>query len=373
MAKLLYANTQNRNVFYAVRMTVPDPFFLIESAGTTYAFLDSREYGILKEKNQNDALEVVLLDPLIQKATELPVASTTENMLALYLIQEYLPEGEVIEVPKDFPLSIADFLREQGVELQIAHPFFPERLIKTADEVNAVRDALVRTQVAFAYIEEMLAAATIVGNEIHYEGNVVTTEYVRFEVEKRLLEKNMMNVDGIILSCGAQAAIPHHEGEGPWRPHSTIICDIFPRHRSTGYCADMTRTYVKGQPSEEVRNMYAVVQEAQEAAIAAVKPGVTGAEVHAVCVEVFRKHGYESGVPERGFCHGTGHGLGLDVHEPPSVSGSAHAPLEAGHVVTIEPGLYYPEHGGVRIEDVVVVTEDGCTNLTDYPKEYIIE
>lgn len=359
-------------MLYVVGIDVPDAFFMIDTGEKQYVFLDSREYGVLKEKNTKELIELILLDPLLKEAQQIEGDTALANKLGLYLLQQYAQKGETVQVPANFPIGMADFLRSQGVELQVVHPFYPARLKKTASEVKAIREALVRTQTAFKRIEEILRDATIVGDEIHYNGEVVTTESVKRDVEQVLLEHDMLNTDGIILSCGPHAAIPHHQGAGPWRPNTTLICDIFPRHRATGYYADMTRTYVKGKPTEEVQKMYTAVQRAQEAAIAAVKPGVTGGEVHKICVDIFAELGYESGTGERGFCHGTGHGLGLDVHEDPFMRSSYGDVLEEGHVVTVEPGLYYPEHGGVRIEDVVVVTADGNKNLTDYSKEYII-
>jgi len=185
-----------------------------------------------------------------------------------------------------------------------------------------------------------------------------------------MLEEDLLNVEGIIISCGPHAAIPHHRGSGPLRPNETIICDIFPRYRGNHYFADMTRTYVKGAPSPELKKLYAAVFEAQTKAIAMVRPGIRFADVHEKCVEIFAKRGYHSG--NKGFIHGTGHGLGLDIHEAPYVSKGQTGVFEEGHVVTIEPGLYYPKLGGVRLEDVVWVTKNGCENLTNYPKNFVI-
>jgi Xaa-Pro aminopeptidase len=159
----------------------------------------------------------------------------------------------------------------------------------------------------------------------------------------------------------------------------SIILDIFPADKASRYYADMTRTVVKGEPGEELQKMYDAVLESQQMALAMVGPSVNGKDIHQKVSDVLHEAGYETllhdqkpGEPlQRGFIHGTGHGVGLEIHEAPRVS-TADEELVPGDVVTIEPGLYYPEIGGVRIEDLVVVTEDGCRNLTKFPKEFRI-
>lgn len=377
MAKLLYANTHDANMLYAVGVEVPDPFYCIDFGDKRLVFLDSREYGVFLDHNTRDNVEAVLLDPLFPEVDKMEIEvhdggyGGRGSKLGLYLIKKYELDAAPIQVAANFPLALADFLRSQGVELEVVANMFPERVTKTAQEAAAIRESLVRTQEGFKMIEQVLAESSIVGDELHYNGEVLTSEWMQKMVNSVFVEQGLMSIEGMIISCGGHAAIPHHRGAGPLRPHQTIICDIFPRHTESGYYADMTRTYVKGEPTEEVKKMYAAVQQAQEAAIAAVKPGVPGNEVHQICVDIFEKEGFVTG-PESGFMHGTGHGLGLDIHESPYLAKSTPAPMEPGHVVTVEPGLYYPEHGGVRIEDVVLVTENGCENLTNYHKEYII-
>lgn len=379
-------------MFYAVRVPVADAFFYIDTGEKKYVFLDHREYGLFKEhqegtsfragaRNPNglgsdgiprqarDDITLVLVNPLMEEATKIEGQGSGASKLAYLILQKYGLLNEPIEVSNNLPLEMADFLREKGVALIVKNPFFPERLKKASHEIGAIRDALVRTQHAYTHIEEVLRNSTIVGDSVMYQGEPLTSERLKSEVEKILLSHDMTNDEGIIISCAGHAAIPHHRGAGVVRPHQTIVCDIFPRHRETGYFADMTRTYVKGEPSEDIAKMYAAVLEAQTRAIEQVKPGGIMGDVHQSCIDTFLEKGFHHG--DKGFIHGTGHGLGIDIHEYPYVRHNAPTVFEPGHVVTIEPGLYYPEIGGVRIEDVVVVTEDGCRNLTDYHKEYI--
>lgn len=371
MAKLLYASsTKDTDMLYAVKVEIPDAFFYLDAGTKKFVFLDHREFGVFKEHNKNPNIEVVLSNPLFAEAAKISGDGSVTNKLALHLLRTYRLEKSEVQISRHIPLDMADFLRAQGVHLVPTHPFFPERLVKTSAEIGAIRESLHRTHSAFQRIDDILHESTIVGDEIIFQGEPLTSEHLKMEVERILLEHNLLNMEGLIISCGPQAAIPHHRGHGLIRPHQTIICDIFPRHRESGYFADMTRTYVKGEPSAEIKSMYAAVLEAQTKCIEWIKPGITGRQAHQVCVDTFQRLGFDVG--DKGFVHGTGHGLGLDVHEEPFLNATSQTELQPGHVVTVEPGLYYPERGGVRIEDVVAVTPTGCENLTNYPKEYII-
>lgn len=374
MKKLLYSNTHDANMLYAVKVEIPDPFYFLDlgEGEKKYIFLDSRELGVFADANSNPLIEPVLTNALTEKISALGISGASRGTaLGAYIAREYGLLNEPVQVPSTFPLQLADELRAQGLYLQTTSAIYPERLIKTDAEVAKIEDALKRTHDAFIRIEDILRASTISGENVMYQGSALTSELLKKEVERAFVENGMMNTEGIIISCGPHAAIPHHRGAGIIRAHQTIICDIFPRNMETGYYADMTRTYVKGRPSETIAKMYEAVQTAQERGIAAVRPGVTGASVHQVCVDTFVEKGFVT-TPEAGFVHGTGHGLGLDIHELPYAAAGQDALLQKGNVITVEPGLYYPEHGGVRIEDVVVVTEDGCRNLTNYHKNYII-
>lgn len=370
MPKVLYANTHHRDMFHLTGVEIHDPFFYLETSEGRFVFLDHREFEVYRAHAKDPDIEVVLLNPLMAEASALPGEMRLANKLAIHLFRKYGLEGTVVNVPPTFPLDMTDALREAGMKLEVRYPFHPERLRKSDAEAEAIHDAIQRTHSAYQHIEKVLRDATIEGDVIMHRGEALTSERLATEVEHVLLDQDLINMDGMIISCGPHAAIPHHRGEGLIRPNETIICDIFPRHRATGYCADMTRTYVKGTPSDTVLRMYAAVREAQVQAISAIRPGVLGADVHAICVRIIKEHGFDVG--DRGFTHGTGHGLGLDVHEEPYLSSGSRTPLEPGHVVTVEPGLYYPAHGGVRLEDVVLVTPDGCRNLTQYPKELVI-
>jgi Xaa-Pro aminopeptidase len=173
------------------------------------------------------------------------------------------------------------------------------------------------------------------------------------------------------VACGRQGCDPHEEGHGVLRANEPIILDVFPRSQKTGYFGDITRTVVKGRASEPVRKLYDTVARAQDLAFETIESGVRGAEVHRAVKDLFDREGYRTGRNHgclQGFFHGTGHGLGLELHEAPRLAPTSEDVLRAGHVVTVEPGLYYPGLGGVRLEDVALVTTNSPRNLTKFEK-----
>lgn len=370
MPRVIYDSTKNSDMFYAVKTNVSDPFFLLTIGRQQYIFLDKREFGVFQKNNKNPNLELVMLEPILAKAKALKIGADLAQKLALFLFRKYKLLNKVIEVPASFSLDLADFLRTEGVKLIVRNPFYPERLLKTQEEVKAIKQSLQKTHSAFRLIEKILKASVIKNKKIKYQGKVLTSEFLKLAVESLLLKMGMVNSEGIIVSSGCQTAIPHHPGQGPILPHKTIICDIFPKSKATGYFADMTRTYVKGSPSDQILKLYETVRKAQAAGKKAVRPGARGGEVHQVCSQVFEREGYEVG--DKGFIHGAGHGLGLDIHEGPNLKPGLETKLQIGNVVTMEPGLYYPKLGGVRIEDVLLVTKDGNENLTNYTNNFIL-
>ncbi len=225
-----------------------------------------------------------------------------------------------------------------------------------------------------AAAEDLIAATDIEGGRLVHAGDPLTSEAVKEEIEVTLLRHGCA-LDETIVACGADAADPHDRGSGPLSADEPIIVDIFPRDKSTKYHADMTRTFLRGDPSDEIREWYDLTERAKAAAFDALEPGATGTDVHDAVCAVYE----DAGEPtlrsdertETGFIHSTGHGVGLDVHELPRLSPNG-GELRPGHVVTIEPGLYDPAVGGVRIEDIAVVTEDGYENFTDYEQSLVV-
>ena len=214
------------------------------------------------------------------------------------------------------------------------------------------------------------ARRTSTNGVLRWKGEVLTSERVRHLIGAQLLEDGLLG-QHTIVACGEAACDPHNQGSGPLRAGQTIILDVFPRDEQSRYFADITRTVVKGPAPRRCGRCIAPWRMGQACAFRLIRDGAEGDAIHREVHATMERHGFQTGEVNgrmQGFFHGTGHGLGLEVHELPRIS-KVPTTLRTGNVVTVEPGLYYPGIGGVRLEDVVVVTESGCVNLTAYPKE----
>jgi Xaa-Pro aminopeptidase len=362
---IIAASEADANLYYATRFLAPDPFIFLEVAGEKALLLSDLE---IDRGRQQAAVQTVLPLSRYEEGARRAGEGTGLAAAAARLLRERgVP---AVTVPANFPLGLADDLRARGVTVWAKpDPFYEARTVKTAEEVAAISHALATTEGAMDVAISALRAAEIRDGLLMLEGEILTSERVRRMVAAYLLERDYL-AQHTIVAGGDQSCDPHEEGHGPLRAHAAIIIDIFPRSIATRYHGDLTRTVVRGEASAALRSQYAAVRAAQEEALASIRAGVEGREVHARVCSLFEARGYqtgEAGGRMQGFFHGTGHGLGLEIHEPPRVS-KIPAVLQAGNVVTVEPGLYYPGVGGVRLEDVVLVTEGGCTNLVKYLK-----
>jgi Xaa-Pro aminopeptidase len=367
MPRFIFASTRDSDIHYAVKTPITSAFFYLEIGKNKMAFLDKRDFGLIPRKA---GVKSIPLEPFIESAKLLKFKTNDRNKLAYLILKKYDLLKKKIEVPVHFPLDMADFLRKKGTKFVPTYPFFPERAVKTKEEIDYIKESLAHTKLAFRIIGNILKKSKIKSDRIYYKNKVLTSEFLKQEAEKALIEKGMFDLLGMIVSSGEQTTIPHHDGSGPIKPHETIVCDIFPRHRKSGYFADMTRTYVKGKPTPAILKMFDAVLKAQLSALKKIRAGAPAKEIYNVAADLIIKSGFEVG--EVGFTHGLGHGIGLDIHEKPSLKSHSEDILEAGNIITIEPGLYYPRIGGIRIEDIVLVTKTGCKNLTNYPKKLVI-
>ncbi|WP_435174561.1 M24 family metallopeptidase [Halorussus sp. AFM4] len=371
---LLDADSGESDQLYLSGFDAPDEFVTLYTPEGTFLLVSGLEYGRATEESRADEVARLSDYDFQELVGEHGRAGARVRACAAFLDDHGV---ESVAAPERFPLGTADGLREQGVSVEVLDDDVVTRIraTKTDEEVEHVHEAQKANQAAMRAAEELLAAADVEDGTLYRDGEVLTSERVKEEIEVTLLRRGCA-LDETIVACGADAAGPHNRGSGPLEAGETIVIDIFPRSKATKYHGDMTRTFVKGEPSEEVRRRYDDTYEAFEAALDAVEPGVTGREVHDAVCDVYEEKGYATlrsdPATETGFIHSTGHGIGLDVHELPRVSPDG-GELRPGHVVTIEPGLYDPDVGGIRIEDLVVVTEDGYENLTDYPIELQVE
>ncbi|MFB6119883.1 MAG: M24 family metallopeptidase [Halobacteriaceae archaeon] len=368
---LLDAAGDSADQLYLSGFDAPDPFVTLYTPEEIALLVSSMEFGRASEESHADAVRRWADYDYRARAAE-HGRQTARNAVIADFLDEF--DVESVGVPERFPVWTADGLRDREIAVEPD----PEglvgdvRAVKDAREVEHIRAAQRANEAAMQAAQELLAAADVEDGVLHHAGDPLTSERVKEEIETTLL-RHGCSLDETIVACGAHAADPHDRGSGPLDAGETIVVDIFPRDKETKYHADMTRTFVKGEPTAAARAFYDATEEAQAAALDAIEAGVTGEEVHAAVCDVYEDAGYETlrtdEAAETGFIHSTGHGVGLEVHEGPRLADGGEE-LEAGHVVTVEPGLYDPDVGGVRIEDLVVVTEDGHENLTDYPRQF---
>jgi Xaa-Pro aminopeptidase len=364
---LLYAASElDADMLYPTGFFAPDPFLFVQKGRRRYLVMNDLEIDRARKQASVDrVLSWSRLAKAVTKAGGRPSAAT---VIARVLRDLGLRR---VEVPRSFPHGLALELARLGLKLHVGpDPFWPERAQKTRGEVRAIETAL---RAAEAGLEAGIAAlrACRIGKDgfLRRDGRRFTAEDLRAAVNTRIMADGCVP-SHTICAPGDQAVDPHEEGHGPIRAHAPVVMDIFPRSEKTGYFGDLTRTVVRGRASHRLHEVYAIVHEGVRLGHSRIKDGADGEAIHREIHALFERQGYKTGVKNgrmQGFFHGTGHGLGLEIHEAPSIS-SRPSTLRAGHVVTVEPGLYYLGLGGVRIEDVALVTRTGSRNLTRVPK-----
>jgi Xaa-Pro aminopeptidase len=369
---LIYGDTvRSPELRHEIPLTVPDPFLYAERDGTRHVYVSSLELARIREVDGIDAHpnEDAGLDDLIASGMH------REDLYKPLVLNAVRALGiESATVPTTFPLELADYLRSEGIELKPEREFFARRRrVKSQTELDGIRRAQRACEAAMDAARELLRAATPGESGLEVDGKPLTSEWLKRRIGEVFTEHDMI-ADEFIVSHGAQSAIGHEMGSGQIQANEPIIIDLWPRDRETSCFADMTRTYVVGEAPPALVEFQRLVLQALEEAIAAIEPGVPGRDVFVGTCKLFQENGYrtpltkEPGeVLEDGFKHGLGHGVGLEVHEEPGMGMASRDPLEAGDVVTVEPGLYNPGFGGCRLEDLILVTADGAENLTDYP------
>jgi Xaa-Pro aminopeptidase len=363
---MVAASEGDSNMLYAAGFFVPDPFIFFKHKNTAYVVMSDLE--IDRAKRQARADRVLSLSQYQRKLRKLGKVPTFIEILDLLFRERGIRS---LIVPANFSALLADQLRAKGFSVQIKRdPFFGEREIKNNQEVRHITESL---RVAVLGLEagiRMLKRTKIARDGYLYlKGEKLTSEKLKTAVNTTIMAQGWLPSHTIISSAN-QCVDPHHEGTGPIKAHTSIIFDIFPRSQQTGYFGDLSRTVVRGRASERLKEIYATVQAGQQIGFDLIRDGVNGKDVHEKILELFAARGFRTGKINgrmQGFFHGTGHGLGLDIHEAPRVA-PVDATLKTGHVVTVEPGLYYLGVGGVRLEDVVLVKPGGNRNLTDCPQ-----
>ena len=369
---LIYGDTmRSPELRHEVPVPIPDPFLYAETDGRRVVVLHALEVPRVRE----DAPELEIL-PLEQLGVDELFAQGKKGWevwleTAVRGCRELGIESAV--VPPSFPLGHADHLRANGIELTVERDLFDNRRrSKNETEIAGIRRAQKACEAALDASRDLLRRAQPNGAGLEVDGEPLTCERIKRVIEDVFADHGVEGSD-MIVAHGQQTAVGHNMGSGQIAPNETIVFDLFPRDKATGCYSDMTRTYVVGEPSDEVQEWHKLVKRALETSTAGVKPGVNGQTLFEQVCEQFHEAGYKTQlhkepgeVLEEGFFHSLGHGVGLEVHELPSM-GRAGQELVPGDVITIEPGLYKPGYGGLRLEDIVLVTDDGYEVLTDYP------
>jgi Xaa-Pro aminopeptidase len=359
---LIFADTiRSPELRHEVPVPIPDAFIYAEKDGARYVFVGSLEIPRIEGINGivTVPLEELEIDELYSRG--LPWYEA-ERELVLRACRKINLEEAV--TPRAFPLDAADHLRANGVSLRPQGELFDERRrVKNPAELEGIRRAQSAAQNAMGKIRDRLR-----------EGDV-TCEELQAVALRSFSEDGVIAPDMVIVSHGEQTAIGHEPGHGPVVEGEAVIADLYPQEPVSGCYADMTRTFCVGEPPEELVRYHALVKEALDRACEAVRPGITGKELHRITCEIFEAQGFPTQLTkdpskplEDGFFHALGHGVGLEVHELPSL-GRLGTELVAGDVLAVEPGLYRKGFGGCRLEDLVLVTDDGAEVLTDFPYE----
>ncbi|MDD1653272.1 MAG: M24 family metallopeptidase [Methanomicrobiales archaeon] len=353
-AYVAYASSADADMLYLTRFRTTDPIVFLKKPGERGTIILSQmEY----ERGVRESTAAVMTRA---DAGLTEILKEEKDRTKAYARMIAGLAGGGILVPPQFPLGMARELEQYSPVAVDRGTVAAMRAVKRKDEVREIRKVLLAAEAAVGRAIRIIARATVQGGILHRDGKPLTSEMIRQEMHLLLLTRGCRAQDTIV-ACGPDSAVPHLRGDGPLREGEPIVIDLFPRDELTGYCADLSRTVAKGEPDMKVVEMYQAVREAKRLAASRAKPGVEGADLHQMVVECFAEQGFES--TTRGFIHSLGHGVGLEVHEDPSL-GPGGGPLSAGNIFTLEPGLYYPEVGGVRLEDMALLSPRGCTVLS---------
>ena len=363
---IVAASETDPDMLYATRFFAPDPFIFLERNGKRTLVLSDLE--IDRGRKQAEADEFVSFNQLEREVQgQSKKAPPYEKVLAHFLRKRSVKSTIV---PANFQLGYAQELARNRIRVQATNGlFWPEREAKSATEVEMIGHALRITEKGLKRAIEVLKASKPGhGKRLRWSGKTLTSAMLRAEIDSTILRAGGIPT-GTIVAGGDQACDPHERGFGPLYANSLIILDVFPRDAKTGYFGDMTRTVLRGRASEAQRKLWETVKAGQALALRKIKAGVDGMTIHTAIQKFFAERGFPTEVCKGrhvGFFHGTGHGLGLEIHEYPRLQ---KVTLKDRQVLTVEPGLYYPGLGGARQEDVVVVTKTGCRILSRFSKQ----
>lgn len=362
---LINSPQKDSDIMYATGYSCLDPIAVIDVDTEVYGFFPSTEIG--RASKNSRCRECLNLTQLGAKFSH-PAGGAVLKWLQSHGIHK-------VDVSYSFPVAEADFLRNNGVEVNPVHCLYPERSVKREDEIEKIREVSKKNVEVMDHVKTLLAECSVnADGELVHRGAVLTSEDLQNFIFEAFLHRGLQ-ADSVIAAVGDQACDPHENGYGAIHEKEAIVVDIFPYSRVNHYYSDMTRTFCKHKVPQALQEMYDAVKEVQINTLSKVKNGANGKIIHREVQDFFTSRGFETcseGSELYGFFHGTGHGVGLDCHEEPRIS-SGGSILHSGEVVTVEPGLYYQGRGAVRIEDLVVVRDDSSEVLTEYEKQLVVD
>jgi len=355
---IVASGERSADMLYATHLNLPDDFIYIGCGDTRAAIVSDLEYDRAKAnampgltvRNQNEFgshCRAVELIGRLQKA---------------YNVKAF-------RVPYDFPAGLLAQLHNAGIVCRIAEKsFFPQRNIKQEFEIQFIRRAMQVNEHAMQKAFDAIAACSVNNdNSLALDGELFTSERLRSIIDSDLAANDAVGA-GTIAAAGVQSSMPHNRGEGAIYANTPIVIDVFPRMNATGYYGDLTRTVVKGKAPAIVKKAFEAVKTVRDECKAMTRAGIAGKVPYEHALKRLTDLGFPTGSSEKGFFgffHGLGHGVGLEIHEAPRLSRNVEHILQVNEVVTVEPGVYYPEWGGIRLEDLVVVKENSCECLTE--------
>lgn len=376
VGKLLYAC--DSDWYYATRLISKHPrIWYQDPKGASHTFTSSLDFAELRNLNTVD--NVYNWNDVIKELDKSNINRSMVGMLT-WLLKKNPPDK--IQILPSMPIDFYQKLEQLKIPLEIiqSQTMFPQRVIKTKQEINFIQQSQALNEDAFRIAFSIIAEADIMRDKsLIWKGKRLTSELLRGEMEGYLARNGAHPYAPTIISCGAQSGHAHKHGHGILKANEFILIDSFPKGPN-GYCGDLSRTIVKGKASQWHQDVYGAVLGAMEYAFSQLRDGAQGRDIHNSMDDYFDKAGMPSGTDKQGNPYGwkkmqgLGHSLGLDVHDPGAYTlNSAECILKTGMITTVEPGLYYPTNvsggiGGCRIEDIVTITKTGYTNLTTLPK-----
>src|SRR5262245_9914061 len=366
---LIVADSErDANMLFAVGIVIPEPFVYLRLHGQCHIVISNSEVHRVRKEARH--CRVLSLNTCLEKLKK----AGTKSPGHAHVIAAILRERRVrkVTVPATFPHGLARELRRLEIKVKVTKgPLFPDRERKTDQEVKKISAALTMAEVGLSEGIQVLKSAKVAKDgRLIYHNFPLTSEKLRSIIDISIIQAGGL-ANRTIGAGGQQGCDPHEHGHGPLRANQTIVIEVCPRSQKTGYFGDITRTVVKGRASEAVRKLYHTVTRAQELGLAELQDGKRGSDIHRLIQKYLQGEGYKTGKQHgrmEGFLHAAGHGVGLEIHEAPRISATSSDTLRKGHVVTIEPGLYYQRIGNVRIEDVALVTSERPKNLTKFEK-----